>query len=85
LVITDSGGLQKEAYFFQKPCITLREETEWVELLENDYSVLVGSNQNKILEAFLKIEQSNFVLVEKVELYGKGDSGTKILEALRIK
>jgi UDP-GlcNAc3NAcA epimerase len=85
LVITDSGGLQKEAYFFQKPCITLREETEWVELLENDYSVLVGSNQNKILEAFLTLEQSNFILVEKVELYGKGDSGTKILEALRIK
>jgi UDP-GlcNAc3NAcA epimerase len=82
LVITDSGGLQKEAYFFQKPCITLREETEWVELLENDYSVLVGSNQNKILEAFLTLEQSNFILVEKVELYGKGDSGAKILEVL---
>ena len=85
LVMTDSGGLQKEAYFFQKPCITLREETEWVELLENGYSVIVGSNQHKILEAFSKIEQNNFKLVEKEELYGKGDSGNKILEKLLIK
>ena len=42
LVMTDSGGLQKEAFFFKKPCITLRDETEWVELVEHRVNVLVG-------------------------------------------
>lgn len=52
LVITDSGGIQKEAYFFKKPCIVLRDETEWVELLDTGNSVLSGPNGQKIFEAF---------------------------------
>lgn len=52
LVMTDSGGLQKEAYFFAKPCITLRDETEWVELVEAGVNVLVGANKNNILSAY---------------------------------
>ena len=45
--MTDSGGLQKEAYFMNKYCITLRNETEWVELVKNKYNTLVGSNLNR--------------------------------------
>src|SRR5665647_799142 len=48
LVITDSGGVQKEAFFFGKHCITLREQTEWIELIENGYNILVGSNPVKL-------------------------------------
>ena len=52
VVMTDSGGLQKEAYFFSKPCITLRDETEWVELIECGANVLVGADKDKIVNAF---------------------------------
>lgn len=52
LVITDSGGVQKEAFFFKKPCIILREQTEWIELVENGNAILVGSNEVKLIEAY---------------------------------
>jgi UDP-GlcNAc3NAcA epimerase len=52
LVITDSGGVQKEAFFFKKPCIILREQTEWVEIVENGNALLVGSNEEKLIEAY---------------------------------
>lgn len=70
LVITDSGGVQKEAFFFGKHCITLREETEWVELIENGFNILVGSNQEKLKHAFqmLTSRKSDF----SIDLYGKG-------------
>jgi UDP-GlcNAc3NAcA epimerase len=70
LVITDSGGVQKEAFFFGKHCITLREQTEWVELVENGYNILVGSDILKLKEAFevLSSKISDF----KMNLYGKG-------------
>jgi UDP-GlcNAc3NAcA epimerase len=49
-VLTDSGGLQKEAYFLQKPCITLRDETEWIETLEGNWNFLVGTSRQEILD-----------------------------------
>jgi len=52
MVITDSGGVQKEAFFFKKPCIILREQTEWVEIVENGNALLVGSSEVKLIEAF---------------------------------
>ena len=52
LVITDSGGVQKEAFFFQKPCVILREQTEWVEIVENGNALLVGSSEEKLIEAY---------------------------------
>ncbi|TNE53717.1 MAG: UDP-N-acetylglucosamine 2-epimerase (non-hydrolyzing) [Bacteroidetes bacterium] len=51
LVITDSGGLQKEAYFFEKPCVILRPETEWVEIVENGNAILADADENRILKA----------------------------------
>ena len=52
-VITDSGGLQKEAYFLNKPCITVRNETEWVETLHDNWNTLTGTRTEKILEPIL--------------------------------
>ena len=52
LLITDSGGLQKEAYFFKKPCIILREQTEWIEIVEAGAALLTGANHDKILAAY---------------------------------
>lgn len=52
MVITDSGGVQKEAYFFGKPCIILREETEWTELLENNSGILTDADPQRILAAY---------------------------------
>lgn len=81
LVMTDSGGLQKEAYFFAKYCVTMRDETEWVELVEKGFNYLVGSNQELIIEAyrqFMDQPKSGF----ENRLYGNGEAGQKILQSL---
>ncbi len=52
LIITDSGGLQKESYFFKKPCVILRPQTEWVEIVNNGNALLVGADYDKIISAF---------------------------------
>ena len=57
-IITDSGGVQKEAYIFKVPCITLRDRTEWVETVESGWNVLVGANEKKIVEAIRNINRS---------------------------
>ncbi len=80
LVMTDSGGLQKEAFFFRKFCVTLREQTEWVELVENDFNRVVGSDENKINEAiscFLNTK-ADF----NINLYGNGNASSVIVESL---
>jgi len=79
MVITDSGGLQKEAFFFKKPCITLRDETEWVELIENKFNVLAGANKEKILDVYKNFEfNDNF----EIDLYGGGKASDNIIKEL---
>jgi UDP-GlcNAc3NAcA epimerase len=80
LVLTDSGGLQKEAYFFKKYCVVLREQTEWVELQENGLSVLAGSDQERIT-----VSAGNFLhrsYEDRPGLYGDGRAGEKIVNIL---
>lgn len=79
VVVTDSGGLQKEAYFFSKPCITLRDETEWVELVEIGANVLVGADKENILKTFKNCSEfSN--KYSNANLYGDGQASKRICE-----
>ncbi len=80
LVMTDSGGLQKEAYFFDKYCITLRNETEWIELIENGYNYIAGYNRKLILDLFATLINKSWK--SGVELYGGGLASIKITEAI---
>jgi len=80
LVITDSGGLQKEAFFNNKPCIIAREETEWTELVENGFATLVGSNKQKMLEAFQNYKNTS--LDYTINLYGN-QVGMTIYEGIK--
>lgn len=80
LVMTDSGGLQKEAYFFKKPCLTLRDETEWLELVEIGANTLVGADPRLILE-----KADHFygkTVTDECKLYGEGSASKKIVESL---
>ena len=77
-IVTDSGGVQKEAYFFKKPCITLREETEWVETVEQGANSLAGADTGRILD-FMNNPPEPDVWAD---LYGDGNAGEKIIKSL---
>ncbi|HEX2748637.1 MAG TPA: UDP-N-acetylglucosamine 2-epimerase (non-hydrolyzing) [Verrucomicrobiales bacterium] len=78
VVLTDSGGLQKEAYWAEKPCITLRDETEWTELLETGWNVLTGASQQKITAA-LHSPPRGF---SHPPLYGDGHAADRMVEII---
>ena len=79
IVMTDSGGLQKEAFFFKKPCITLRDETEWVELVKGGFNTLAGANEKLIKNAF---KNQSYNIDFNVNLYGEGRACKNIVEKL---
>jgi UDP-GlcNAc3NAcA epimerase len=80
-VITDSGGLQKEAFFMKKMCLTLRDQTEWVELVEGGYNYLCEIDSDKILEANSKILTISKSFEEN--FYGNGNTGNQIINELK--
>jgi len=81
LVMTDSGGLQKEAFFFKKPCVTLRDETEWVELVKLGYNYIAGSDTKQILDAVNIMLKKK--IDSKIDLYGHGDAGRRTVKILQ--
>lgn len=80
LVMTDSGGLQKEAFFFGKPCVTLRHETEWTELADTGFNILTGANKDNIIAAVNKLYGKEFS--PDTSFFGEGKASIKIVNAL---
>ena len=78
-VITDSGGLQKECYILDTPCITIREQTEWIETLDKGYNVLAKPEYNDL---YNKIINAKIVDNSKNNFYGSGDASNKITDIL---
>lgn len=79
LVLTDSGGLQKEAFFLAKPCVTMRPETEWTETVDSGWNVLVGNDTDVIIDAALGIKPSSET---PPPLYGDGTAADKIVNII---
>lgn len=76
LIITDSGGVQKEACFFRKPCIILRNETEWIEIVESGCAILADADEKKIIEAYRILSTSKSL--EFPDIFGDGKAATFI-------
>ena len=77
-ILTDSGGMQKEAYWLKVPCITLRDETEWIETVESGWNILSGANCDSIIEAVRYIKAPS----AHPPLYGDGKAAEKIISAI---
>jgi UDP-GlcNAc3NAcA epimerase len=80
LVMTDSGGVQKEAYFFQKPCIILRPETEWVEIVETGNAILADADESRILQAWQHFKGNPPTIFP--EIFGDGHAAEFMLEKI---
>jgi len=79
-ILTDSGGMQKEAYIFQVPCITIRNNTEWVETVESGWNTVVGANKKRIIESTLSNMDIQNLSYRK--FFGDGKAGGKIISLL---
>jgi UDP-GlcNAc3NAcA epimerase len=80
VVLTDSGGLQKEAFFFRRPCVTLRDETEWVELVEGGFNCLAGAERDRIVETYRRMRATTPDF--DADLYGRGTAARKVVESI---
>lgn len=79
-IITDSGGVQKEAYFMARPCITIRDQTEWVETVQNGWNNLVGADEEKIINSIQNFQPNG----NPPLIFGDGCAAEKILKILDI-
>ena len=80
MLVTDSGGLQKEAYFFRKPCVILRPQTEWVEIVENGNAILADASKKRIITAFEDLIAKKDLSYPP--LYGDGEAAVFICEKI---
>ena len=80
MIFTDSGGVQKEAYFFQKPCIIMRSETEWKEIVENKAAIVTDADETRILNAYEHFKKSNKILFPPI--FGNGKASEFICEEI---
>jgi len=81
LILTDSGGVQKEAYWLNVPCITLRDETEWVETVESGWNILTGADKHRIIDCVRHRHRSRDKRSESI--YGNGDAARQICKVLQ--
>ena len=82
LIITDSGGVQKEAYFFKTSCVIPRDETEWTELVEIGFNKVVGAEKDNIVNAVSSMLNADFANKEWPDFYGNGKAAEKIAKVL---
>jgi UDP-GlcNAc3NAcA epimerase len=75
-ILTDSGGIQKEAFMLGIPCITLRDNTEWVETLKDGWNVLVGGDRKRIVE---EVKRKQSILLRQENLFGDGNTAERIV------
>ena len=78
-ILTDSGGIQKEAYLLGVRCITMREETEWVETVDAGWNVLVGADSDAIVQSYSDFHPSG----KRPQVYGGGDAADKIVQVIK--
>jgi UDP-N-acetylglucosamine 2-epimerase (non-hydrolysing) len=79
VILTDSGGVQKEAFFFKVPCITLRSQTEWLETMQGGWNVLVSMDRNRIIDTFKNLPRQGG---RYRKFYGDGKATDRIIKIL---